>query len=208
MIAWTGQSLSRHARLHYQLDAVVRFYEGGLEQLSDKWQGCGVSGEEYSSAKHLYSADLDVFGHGSLFELFCTARTGIGRAMLAGWLLRAAPPAEILARQEAVTELSTLLDLQEEWAMTGNADPTHVNSSGLWRLQIWATKSTGALSMCMSRKRMRTERCALITRCGPACLHGRTAPMSSRRWDFWMRTEASLASQASIKHTLPIEGWI
>lgn len=136
VLAWTGHSLTRHAGVHNRLETVVRFYERGLERLSHEWQGCGVIGEGYSSGKHLYSADLDVFGRGSLFEMLCSARTGIGRARLAGWLLHAASPDEILARQEAVAELRGVLNLQEDWAATGNSDPTHVNSSGL---EEWAT---------------------------------------------------------------------
>ncbi len=135
VLAWTGKSLSRHARLHNQLDAVVRFYERGMERLRNAWQGCGIAGEDYEPTQHLYSADLDLFGHGSLFEMLCTARTGIGRAMLARWLLHPASPPEILARQEAVAELRTLLDLQEQWAATGDANPAHVNDSGL---EEWA----------------------------------------------------------------------
>ena len=133
--AWTIRSLSREARLHQRLDAIVRFYTGGLERLRDQWQSCGITGEQYSPAQHLYASDLDVFGRGSLFEMLCTARTGIGRTVLARWLLHPAQPAEILARQEAVAELRNMLDLQEDWATTGTSDPAHVNSS---TLEDWA----------------------------------------------------------------------
>ncbi|MGA8876209.1 MAG: mismatch repair protein, partial [Candidatus Korobacteraceae bacterium] len=81
--------------------------------------------------EHVYAADLDLFGNGSLFEMLCTARTGIGRATLADWLLNPASPDEISSRQEAVIELRNNLELQEQWAVAGEADPGRVTSSTL-----------------------------------------------------------------------------
>ena len=62
---------------------------------------------------HPYAADLDVFGVGSLFELINAAHTQIGRTTLAAWLLEPASPEEIVARQEAIKELSPKVDFRE-----------------------------------------------------------------------------------------------
>src|SRR5262245_6608965 len=53
----------------------VTFYEMGLARIEDRWIGKGQSTELMRDESHLYAADLDVFGKGSLFELLCTART-------------------------------------------------------------------------------------------------------------------------------------
>jgi hypothetical protein len=58
--------------------------------------------------------DLSLLGHASLFELLGTAHTPPGRNTLASWLLRAAPPAEILERQGAVAELAPDLYFRQQ----------------------------------------------------------------------------------------------
>src|SRR5688572_17944198 len=52
----------------------VKFYEDGLARIEDRWIGRGQSTEILRDESHLYAADLDIFGRGSLFELLCTAR--------------------------------------------------------------------------------------------------------------------------------------
>ena len=64
----------------------IRFYQSGLERLDGTWPGKGSSGTEFLDPHHLYAADLDLFGVGSLFELVNAAHTQIGRATLAAWL--------------------------------------------------------------------------------------------------------------------------
>jgi hypothetical protein len=99
----------------------VRFYEQGLARLEDRWAGTGVTGERFQEAAHPYASDLDLFGSGSLFELLCTARTRAGEETLASWLRAPATPAVIAARQGAVEELRSRLDLREDLALLGAA---------------------------------------------------------------------------------------
>jgi len=99
----------------------VRFYEQGLARLEDRWAGTGVTGERFQEAAHPYANDLDLFGSGSLFELLCTARTRAGEETLAGWLCAPATPDVIAARQEAVEELRSRIDLREDLALLGEA---------------------------------------------------------------------------------------
>ena len=110
------RALGRNAQLQGRVERIIRFYELGMARLSHHWQGLGVSGDELRPANHAYASDLDVFGKGSLFELLCTARTGIGRAALANWLLHSAQSEEVAERQAAIAELRGALDLREEWA--------------------------------------------------------------------------------------------
>ena len=113
----------------------ARFYEHGLARLDDRWIGIGERGENFADPNHLYAADLDVFGEGSLFQLLCTARTRAGESALAGWLCRPAAPKEILSRQQAVEELRHKLDLREDLALLGADVRSGVHPEALSR---WA----------------------------------------------------------------------
>jgi hypothetical protein len=94
-------------------------YEQGLARLDDDWAGKGATGERFLKASHPYAEDLDLFGHGSLFELLSRARTRVGEETLARWLLEPATPEVVRARQAAVTELRLHLDLREDLALLG-----------------------------------------------------------------------------------------
>ena len=116
------------------------FYERGLARLGNRWAGAGDSGERFLPDSHPYALDLDLFGHGSLFEFLSTATTGWGAKTLADWLLSPASPAEIRARQAAVEELRPRLDLREEIATLETeeeAPPEKVDADTLSR---WASE--------------------------------------------------------------------
>ena len=116
------------------------FYERGLARLGNGWAGAGDSGERFLPDSHPYALDLDLFGHGSLFELLSTATTSWGAKTLADWLLSPASPAEIRARQAAVEELRPRLDLREEIATLDKeeeAPPATVDPDALSR---WASE--------------------------------------------------------------------
>jgi hypothetical protein len=103
------------------------FYEAGIARLDNKWKGKGRSGIQFQNENHPYAADLDLFGPGSLFELLCTARTRAGEGTLASWLLAPASPDEIRARQEAVAELRSQLDLREDMVLLAGDVPAGVD---------------------------------------------------------------------------------
>ena len=114
------------ARLHTEVFAAalrakcaIGWYELGLARIEDRWSGLQPRPTPNAARESLYAADLDLFGPGSLFELLCTARTGLGEKTLADWLLCPASPDEILARQDAVQELCNRLDLRETVVSTG-----------------------------------------------------------------------------------------
>ena len=113
----------------------IGFYERGLARLEDRWPGTGEPGERFRDDRHVYANDLDLFGRGSLFELLSLARTRTGEAMLAAWLTAAADPPEIQARQSAVQELASALDLRERLALSGADLRVSVNTE---RLLGWA----------------------------------------------------------------------
>ena len=131
MVLYILQALSKNARTHSTVQRIVKFYELGVARLSQQWKGLGIDGKEFLPADHVYASDLDLFGSGSLFELLCTARTGIGRATLARWVLAPAESGEAIERQRAVAELRDDLDLREEWASAGGGGLDRVGSSAV-----------------------------------------------------------------------------
>jgi hypothetical protein len=138
------QSLMKNARMHSSVLRIVSFYELGLARLHHEWQGRGIGGEQFRPDNHPYASDLDLFGAGSLFELLCTARTGIGRAMLANWLLNPAECGEIAERQTAVAELRLGLDLREDWASVEGGALDQAGAS----VRDWADAPAIAFPLC------------------------------------------------------------
>jgi hypothetical protein len=110
------QSLTKNSHFHSRVRRIATFYDVGVARMNHQWQGRGIDGANFRPKNHPYAFDLDLFGPGSVFELLCTARTLIGWATLANWLLHPAEFDEITQRQVAVAELRDKLDLQEDWA--------------------------------------------------------------------------------------------
>ena len=118
-----------------QAERAVGFYERGVARLQDTWAGQGQPGDRFADTDHPYAADLDLFGHGSLFQLLSIARTRAGEEQLAGWLKAPASPDAIRERQEAITELAALPDLREAVALAGIDAAVGVHSDPLL---VWA----------------------------------------------------------------------
>ena len=107
-------------RAAHRASRAVVFYEKGLARLEDRWAGTGEPGERFLDPAHPYATDLDLFGHGSLFERLCTARTRAGEETLAAWLMHPASVNDVGERQAAVSELRGRLDLREEIELLGS----------------------------------------------------------------------------------------
>jgi hypothetical protein len=112
----------RHSRVDHQMriaSRVIALYERGLARIEDRWASDGETGERFADDAHLHARDLDLFGRGSLFQLLSIARTRAGEQTLADWLKSPAARDEILARQQAISELAPKLDLRQEVAIAG-----------------------------------------------------------------------------------------
>ena len=123
-----------HQRVLTAIDrarTLVTHYQRALDRLEGNWMGRGAAGESFSPPGHPYAGDLDIFGHGSLFELLCAARTRIGQTTLASWLLSPAAPQTVKARQVAVAELRDTLELREDLALLGDVVERHVDAHSL-----------------------------------------------------------------------------
>jgi len=127
-------AIVRHRRIAQALtrsQRATRYYVTALARLDDRWMGIGPGGERYSRPEHLYAKDLDLFGHGSLFQLLCTARTRMGQDALAAWLLQSAGLETIRARQTAIRELGGNIDLREEIAVLDSPIETELDPRSL-----------------------------------------------------------------------------
>jgi hypothetical protein len=132
-----GRVQARITEARLRCERAARLYEQGLARLDDRWAGTGATGDRFSNPAHPYAQDLDLFGHGSLFELLSIARTDTGEETLARWLLTPAGSDVVRARQEAVTELRPKLDLREDLALLGEGVPSGESARGL---SVWANE--------------------------------------------------------------------
>ena len=117
-----------------------RYFEEGLRRLQGDWAGVGEDGAGFLDSAHLYAADLDVLGPGSLYQFLNRTRTRVGEATLARWLLRPAEVAEVVRRQPAVEELSGRHDLREDIASLGAEVRSELDVE---RLEAWALGTQG-----------------------------------------------------------------
>lgn len=113
------------------------YYERALRRVRDEWSGHGEQGSAYADPAHLYAADLDLFGPGSLFERLCEARTRIGQDTLAAWLRAPADPPTVRNRQEAVAELRDRIAVRESLAVLGDALPGGIDTHAI---EAWASQ--------------------------------------------------------------------
>jgi hypothetical protein len=118
-------------RTHSRATRAADFYRRGLSRIEDRWPGTGQQGLRFNDPHHVYAADLDLFGRGSLFELLCTVRTRMGEERLAEWLKTPASLDAIRHRQAAVADLRGRLDLREELALIGEHAEVGVNPAAL-----------------------------------------------------------------------------
>jgi len=117
------------ARVH--AERAVELYGRGLARMADDWKGTGQTGERFQDLRHVYAADLDLFGNGSLFQLLSRARTRMGEERLAAWLLAPCRLEEIRERQAAVADLRGRLDLREDVGVLGQAEQVGIHPEAL-----------------------------------------------------------------------------
>lgn len=95
------------------------FNEHALARLQRRWDAIPEISIEIPEARQTTSNDLDLFGHASLFQLLCVAKTPWGIETLRNWILDPADPAEVRLRHEAVDKLAGEAELRETLATEG-----------------------------------------------------------------------------------------
>ena len=91
----------------------------GIARLKRDWNALWERRVVVPPAHEATAADLDLFGHASLFQLLCTAQTPIGIRTLRDWLLEPASPDEVKRRQQAAAELAPCLELRQATILEG-----------------------------------------------------------------------------------------
>jgi hypothetical protein len=120
--AWLILGHASVRRRRARSERAAAFYRRGLSRINDRWAGTGQTGERFLQAHHVYAADLDLFGRGSLFERLSAVRTRMGEQTLAQWLLAPATAEEIRGRQACLRDLRPRLDLREDLDVVGESD--------------------------------------------------------------------------------------
>jgi hypothetical protein len=95
-----------------------------IERLARRWETIPLRHRVTADPRHPYAADLDLFGRASLLHLLDTTRTWMGQRTLTHWLLQAAAPDDVHARQIAVAELVPKLDLRQELQVSAGPEDT------------------------------------------------------------------------------------
>ncbi|GAA4376879.1 MutS-related protein [Hymenobacter koreensis] len=97
---------------HQQLLALINQEE--LQRQAGSLRGFDA-GQRYADAAHPYTADLDVFGPHSLFQLVSRTTSRLGHDRLASWLQAPADAVTLRQRQAAVAELAPDVTWSQDW---------------------------------------------------------------------------------------------
>ncbi|MDR0429209.1 MAG: DNA mismatch repair protein MutS [Tannerellaceae bacterium] len=134
-------------------EALVKLCKNELNGLDYDFSAFDGAPEKINS-EHSFSLDLDLFGERSFYQSINRTVTSIGRELLANWFINPlSDKNEILKRQEAVRELSTLSQLRQYFYVTGilpkekNEDldlldrlvnmPAYFANNRIWKISIW-----------------------------------------------------------------------
>ncbi len=129
-----------HKRIKAQFtywESLVHINENAIRRLEGKWLEFPNTGERFIDPEHRYSLDLNIFGHGSLFQYINATTSLVGEDRLAQMLSSPAGLPEIEQRQQALKELSRRLDWRQHFQATGMLD-NGKKTGDLDKLLAWA----------------------------------------------------------------------
>lgn len=121
--------IRRRERWH---DTLRSLAHEGLLRLDRRWRELDEAlpaaerVREEAPEDHPYAKDLDVLGEASLVRLLGPVTSEGGRATLRRWLLESSDPTDAAARQAAVRELASEVELRTVLAAHGRVDTTPV----------------------------------------------------------------------------------
>ncbi len=96
-------------------------------------------GSDFLDDDYSYAGDLDIFGRSSVFQYINRTCSQQGNKLLARWLLNAADAPEILARQNAVKELSQQTIWRQE--LHAHSSTSVISVSGQQSIETWLKES-------------------------------------------------------------------
>lgn len=108
------------------LKAVTENETGSINSRSNIYD----DGSSFADDKHGYTADLDIFGKASLFQMANRAATGLGKNLLASWLSAPAAKEVVLNRQASLKELG----LKNTWKLDFQAKLLFANGTSAQQL--------------------------------------------------------------------------
>jgi hypothetical protein len=115
---------------HTFLSNKKRYAEALIKLSSNELKGLDYNFSAFDGApdkinsEHSFSLDLDIFGEHSFFQSINRTVTAMGRERLATWFIYPLTKKEsILQRQEAVKELSPLVELRQDFYINGILRP-------------------------------------------------------------------------------------
>lgn len=112
-----GTLIWAHSRVLAREDLALRWRQvndDALKRVTGDYRELPLDGAEFRNPIHPYADDLDLFGKASIFQLINRAQTKFGQQRMAAFLMNRCPIDELKQRQEAVKELTPLLDLRQE----------------------------------------------------------------------------------------------
>lgn len=135
-----------HTRLLKKLQRTknsLKYNAQRLDHMAGNWAGRGCDGSRYCDADHAYSADLDIFGESSLFEMLCAARTRLGEDKLAQWLKSSADVSTLNARQQAIEAMQCQVEFREQLALLESKAREGFDQK---QLQVWLNAESNPIS--------------------------------------------------------------
>jgi hypothetical protein len=203
--AWLGAACAaafialaaRHAKLFREegrAKVLLSLRRRALGRMEGGWREFPERGEKFLTEEHLYARDLDLFGHGSLFQLTDETATEGGELRLAQLLLSPSAPAEARSRQQAVAELSAKIDFRENLLSEAKLSSQEKVSAGPFL--EWAERPP-ALSTTLSLRHV-AKILPLVTLSLYIASHWGDFP----RWAFWLALAAQVMVLAAARKEL------
>ncbi len=131
VFAATVLAHSQVVRRRRHLESSRDYFQRAIDRIQGAWSGRGDSGSDLAPTEHIYAADLDILGEGSVFELVSQAQTGIGRQTIMDWLLEPGSLEEAKQRQELVRELADQIELRESLVASAGDKRERIAPRGL-----------------------------------------------------------------------------
>lgn len=111
-----------HAKMHKEADELARLLqinENELKAINGDYSGFD-DGSEFLYPDHPFSADLDIFGKGSIFQYVNRTSTSTGKIRLASWFSDPAKKIEeIKRRQHAISDLKNRIAWRQKFQSIG-----------------------------------------------------------------------------------------